>query len=46
MDVKALARGILGQPTDIMTRASLHPASYRRILVTSEVRRQRLELAI
>ena len=25
MDVKALARGILGQPTDIMTRASLHP---------------------
>lgn len=31
MDVKALARTILGQPTDIMTRASLHPALRRRI---------------
>jgi hypothetical protein len=25
MDVKALARAILGRSTDIMTRASLHP---------------------
>jgi predicted nucleotidyltransferase len=31
MDVKALARTILGQPTDIMTRASLHPALRKRI---------------
>jgi hypothetical protein len=26
MDVKELARKILGRPTDVMTRASLHPA--------------------
>ena len=31
MDVKALARAILGQPTDIMTRASLHPVLRRGI---------------
>lgn len=26
MDIKELARRILGRPTDIMTRSSLHPA--------------------
>jgi hypothetical protein len=26
MDVKELARKVLGRPTDVMTRASLHPA--------------------
>jgi uncharacterized protein len=31
MDVKALARTILGQPADIMTRASLHPVLRERI---------------
>jgi uncharacterized protein len=31
MDVKALAREILGQPTDIMTRASLHPVLRKQI---------------
>ena len=31
MDVKALARTILGQPADIMTRASLHPVLRKRI---------------
>jgi hypothetical protein len=31
MDVKALARTILGRPTDIMTRSSLHPALRKRI---------------
>ena len=31
MDVKEMARVILGHPTDIMTRASLHPALRRRI---------------
>ena len=31
MDVKKLARSILGRPTDIMTRASLHPALRKRI---------------
>jgi len=31
MDVKALARAILGRPTDIMTRSSLHPVLRKRI---------------
>ena len=31
MDVKELARKILGRPTDIMTRASLHPVLRQRI---------------
>lgn len=31
MDVKALARTILGHPADIMTRASLHPALCKQI---------------
>jgi uncharacterized protein len=31
MDVKETARAILGRPTDIMTRASLHPALRERI---------------
>jgi uncharacterized protein len=31
MDVKEAARAILGQPADIMTRASLHPALRKRI---------------
>jgi predicted nucleotidyltransferase len=31
MDVKALASSILGQPADVMTRASLHPMLRQRI---------------
>jgi predicted nucleotidyltransferase len=31
MDVKALARTILGRQADVMTRASLHPALRKRI---------------
>jgi uncharacterized protein len=31
MDVKALASSILGQPADVMTRASLHPVLRERI---------------
>jgi uncharacterized protein len=31
MDVKALASTILGQPADVMTRASLHPVLRKRI---------------
>ena len=31
IDVKEKARAILGRPTDIMTRASLHPVLRRRI---------------
>jgi uncharacterized protein len=31
MDVKALASTILGQPADVMTRASLHPVLRERI---------------
>jgi uncharacterized protein len=31
MDVRALARTILGQPADVMTRASLHPVLRKRI---------------
>jgi len=31
MDVKTLASTILGQPADVMTRASLHPVLRRRI---------------
>ena len=31
MDVKERAQKILGQPTDIMTRASLHPALREKI---------------
>jgi uncharacterized protein len=31
MDVKALASSILGQPADVMTRASLHPMLRKRI---------------
>jgi predicted nucleotidyltransferase len=31
MDVKERAKEILGRPTDIMTRASLHPALRQRI---------------
>jgi hypothetical protein len=31
MDVKERARAILGRPTDIMTRASLHPVLRKRI---------------
>jgi hypothetical protein len=31
MDAKALARTILGQPADVMTRASLHPVLRERI---------------
>jgi hypothetical protein len=31
IDVKELARTILGRPTDIMTRASLHPTLRNRI---------------
>jgi uncharacterized protein len=35
MDVKQRAREILGQRTDIMTRASLHPSLRRRIEETA-----------
>src|SRR5436190_9857978 len=35
MDVKEVARAILGHPTDIMTRASLHPALRKRIEETA-----------
>jgi hypothetical protein len=35
MDVKERAREILGRPTDIMTRASLHPALRERIEETA-----------
>lgn len=35
MDVKELARKILGRPTDIMTRASLHPVLRQRIEATA-----------
>jgi predicted nucleotidyltransferase len=35
MDVKEIARTILGHPTDIMTRASLHPALRKRIEETA-----------
>jgi uncharacterized protein len=37
MDIKEFARSILGQPTDIMTRSSLHPA-LRDQIETSAVR--------
>jgi predicted nucleotidyltransferase len=35
MDVKERAKEILGRPTDIMTRASLHPALRQRIEETA-----------
>jgi len=35
MDVKELAGAILGRPTDIMTRASLHPVLRKRIEETA-----------
>jgi predicted nucleotidyltransferase len=35
MDVKELAREILGRPTDIMTRASLHPVLRQHIEATA-----------
>ncbi len=35
MDVKELARKILGRPTDIVTRASLHPLLRQRIEATA-----------
>jgi len=35
MDVKELARKILGRPTDVMTRASLHPVLRQRIEATA-----------
>jgi uncharacterized protein len=35
MDVKELARKILGRPTDIMTRASLHPVLRQRIVAAA-----------
>jgi len=35
MDVKARAQQILGRPTDIMTRASLHPALRQKIEETA-----------
>jgi uncharacterized protein len=35
MDVKERAREILGQQTDIMTRASLHPSLRKRIEETA-----------
>jgi predicted nucleotidyltransferase len=35
MDVKERAQRILGRPTDIMTRASLHPALRERIEETA-----------
>src|SRR5215470_8195818 len=35
MDVKDLARSILGRSTDIMTRASLHPVLRKRIEATA-----------
>jgi predicted nucleotidyltransferase len=35
MDVKELAGRILGRPTDIMTRASLHPVLRQRIEATA-----------
>jgi predicted nucleotidyltransferase len=35
MDVKERAQEILGRPTDIMTRASLHPVLRERIEETA-----------
>jgi predicted nucleotidyltransferase len=35
MDIKARAQEIVGRPTDIMTRASLHPALRGRIEETA-----------
>ncbi len=37
MDIKEFARRILGRPTDIMTRSSLHPA-LRQQIETSAMR--------